>query len=388
MHEVVRLPAVVTFAPAVRRVEAWGFAGVTGTVTLEGQFLLPADRPSRTLYVLMHPTTTLQQLPLPTALAQSGLHVLCAASRYAKNDSTLILENVLVDLDQWIRAARQQHGYEKVVLIGWSGGGALALLYCGEAQNPSITATPAGDPVDQLSEGLVGVDGLVLVAAHMSRAQLLTEWLDPSVVDEANCDARDPELDIYSMDATPDTRYSAAFQEKFRAGQAARNRRITDWALEELERLAKLPYPETDRAFVVQRTMCDIRFFDLSIDPNGRPWNHCLFGDPRKANLLPAGMARYSSLRSWLSQWSHLSNGSGARNAAAITAGPVLMIQNGADEAVPTSHQAIVREALATPDKDYLLIPEANHYYLGQPDKLVQCVSQILSWSGSKRLLD
>lgn len=35
-------------------------------------------------------------------------------------------------------------GYEKVVLCGWSGGGSLSALYQSEAEQPTITHTPAG----------------------------------------------------------------------------------------------------------------------------------------------------------------------------------------------------------------------------------------------------
>src|SRR5690606_32778653 len=72
----------------------YGFSGSQGMVNLEGVLMRPRDRPSQTLVVFMHPTSTLQLLPLPRALVARGVHVLCAASRYAKNDAALILENV------------------------------------------------------------------------------------------------------------------------------------------------------------------------------------------------------------------------------------------------------------------------------------------------------
>jgi len=65
---------------------------------LEGQRLLPRDHPSDTVFIFMHPASTLQLLPMPTALAAAGYHVLCCGSRYAKNDSALIMEKVVYDL--------------------------------------------------------------------------------------------------------------------------------------------------------------------------------------------------------------------------------------------------------------------------------------------------
>src|SRR3546814_2719793 len=107
---------------------------------------------------------------MPAALADAGLHVLCAASRYAKNDSALIMEKVVIDMGAWVRHAREAMGYEKVVLVGWSGGGSLSLFYQAEAEQPSITQTPAGDEVDLVGTGLSPADGIVFIAAHLSRS--------------------------------------------------------------------------------------------------------------------------------------------------------------------------------------------------------------------------
>ena len=148
-----RIPVVISFAEAKQMVETYGFAGSQGRTVLEGQRLVPR-RPSDTVYVFMHPATTLHLLPMPGALADAGLHVLCAGSRYAKNDSALIMEKVVYDLGMYIRHAREQLGYRKVVLVGWSGGGSLSLFYQAQAEQPTITHTPAGDPYDLTQAGL------------------------------------------------------------------------------------------------------------------------------------------------------------------------------------------------------------------------------------------
>ena len=187
-------------APAVR--ETYGFTGEPGR-RARGTAAASAGRgpEGQTVFVFMHPTSTLNLLPMPTALAGRGHHVLCASSRYPKNDSALIMEKVVLDLAAWVRWAREEAGYAKVVLVGWSGGGSLSLLYQAEAENPSITQTPAGDPVDVVGARPPRADGVVFIAAHLSRAETLTEWMDPSVIDEARPDRRDPELDIYAPDA-------------------------------------------------------------------------------------------------------------------------------------------------------------------------------------------
>ena len=217
--------------------ETYGFAGSVGSVNLEGVHYTPKGRDSKTLMIFMHPASTLQLLPVPQALPTYGLHVLCAGSRYPKNDTALIFEKVLLDLGAWVRTAKEEWGYEKVVLGGWSGGGSLSLFYQAQAENPTITETPAGDPVDVAGAGLIPADAMTFQAAHLSRAKTMTEWIDPSVRNELDPDDRDPELDMYNEDNGPP--YSADFLERFRAAQTARNRRITAWVRERLEDLQK-----------------------------------------------------------------------------------------------------------------------------------------------------
>ena len=76
-----RVSVVITFAERLRMVETYGFAGSQGQTVLEGQRLLPRGRPSDTVFVFMHPASTLNMLPMPAALADAGLHGLCAGSR-------------------------------------------------------------------------------------------------------------------------------------------------------------------------------------------------------------------------------------------------------------------------------------------------------------------
>jgi pimeloyl-ACP methyl ester carboxylesterase len=383
-----RIALIVSFAEAPAFTETYAFSGSSGKVNLEGQLLRPIGRASSTVYLFMHPTATLQLLPMPTALADEGLHVLCAASRYPNNDSALIMEKVAVDLGRWVAHAREALGYETVILVGWSGGGSLSLFYQAEAESPSITQTPAGDPVNLKEAGLGRADGVIFIASHLSRAETLTEWIDPSVINELDPNDRNAQFDIYSPDCPNQPPYSADFVAAFREAQLARNRRITRWCQATLQRLRRNGGAEQERAFVVHRTMCDVRWLDPLVDPSGRRAGWCYLGDPRTVNTGPVGIARFSTLRSWLSQWSYdLSNAKGPANAARITQTPVLQIENEADDAVPATHNPAIHRALATPDKEYVRVEGATHYYLGQPDHLRQCIDTVKDWSRRKKLL-
>jgi len=382
-----RVPIMFSFTETVAFVETYGFTGSQGRVWLEAQHFLPLDRPSKTLFILMHPSSMLQLLPLPNAMADAGLHVLCANSRYAKNDSALIMEKVAYDLGQYVRWGREQ-GYEKIVLLGWSGGGALSLFYQSQAEQASITHTPAGDSYDLTSAGLIPVDGIAFIASHLSRAESLTDFLDPSIIDELDPDQRDRELDIYDRACPFQPPYDQAYVARFRAAQRARSLKITTWAEGMLAHLKAKNDGEMERGFVVHRTWCDLRWLDMSLDPNGREPGKTLMGPPAIANSAPAGLARYSSLRSWLSQWSiDRSQAKGTDTAPKIRNVPVIQIDNQADDGVPATHNRIISELLGTADREWVSIEGANHYYSGQPVLLAQCVGHVIDWARRKALL-
>src|SRR5437763_4231946 len=54
-----RIPVVISFAEAKQMVETYGFAGSQGLTVLEGQRLVPRGKPSDTVFLFMHPATTL-----------------------------------------------------------------------------------------------------------------------------------------------------------------------------------------------------------------------------------------------------------------------------------------------------------------------------------------
>jgi hypothetical protein len=341
-------------------VETYGFSGNQGAINLEGVRIRPVGIPSDTLLVFMHPASTLQLLPVPRAAAKLGAHVLCAGSRYARNDTAGIMENVILDLGAYIRHAKEVWGYRHVALVGWSGGGSLSLFYQTQAERPTITRTPAGDPVDLASAKLIPADAVIFQAAHISRARLLLDALDPSVGDENDPNDRDPNLDIYDPSNPNQAPYSADFIAIYRKAQLARMRRITAWVKARLEDLRQKGGAEMERGFVTHRTLADPRFLDPTLDPNDRRPNWCYLGNPETVNNGPVGLARFSTLRAWLSQWSlDDSNADGLKAVETIHA-PLLVIENSADDAVPQPHAQTIFEAATTTDKRFVLIKGAT----------------------------
>jgi len=372
-----RIPYVIVYTEQAAFKDTYG--GIPGGVAIEAHLLRP-EMPSDTVVVFSHPIGGGAWLPLPSALARLGVHVIYANTRYRGNDTALIMEKCALDLGAAIKDAKERLGYDRVILGGWSGGGALSLFYQAEAQDPRVTHTPAGDPVDLIAAGLVQADGLALLAAHLSRNRTLTEWLDPSIADETRQFERDPELNIYDP-ANPDQPpFSEAFIERYRAAQIARNRRITSWVIEELAALKNSSLPHDERGFVTHGTMADPRFIDSAQDPSERRPRWCMLGDPRLANDGPVGLARFSTLRSWMSQWSFdHSNADGLRCAPRVTV-PLLVIEHGADDACTPSHAARLMAAAANASQTHHVVQGASHYLIGQSDKATEAAAVLADW--------
>jgi pimeloyl-ACP methyl ester carboxylesterase len=377
-YDIDRLPVTIVFQDTSGFKETYG--GSHDWVVCEGQFLKPiAAPPSKCVVIFMHPSGTMNYLPLPMALARAGVPVMTCGSRYPHNDSALIMEKVVIDLGQYVRHAKEKLGFEQVVLAGWSGGGSLSLLYQSQAERPWIEASPAGDPIDLIGAKLIPADGIMQLAAHVSRAITLSEWIDPSIIDETNPAIRDPALDIYAVTPAQTAPYSAAFQLDYRQAQQKRVAKITADVQQRLEDFKNAGLDRAEHCFVVHGTMADLRWLDPTIDANGRAPNWCYMGDPKVVNMSPAHLARFSSLRSWLSQWSPLSRGDGPKCAGDVSV-PALVIENMADDACTPSHAQRIFAGFTQVQPSFHQIEGASHYYLGQPAHVEVAVAHVTSW--------
>ncbi len=364
------------------------YAGEIGRVALQAHWITPVDKPSDTVTIFMHPTGGGSYLPMLNALAKVGVHTVWCDSRYRGTDSALIMEKVAIDLGACVREMKERYGYKKVVLGGWSGGGSLSLFYQSEAESPSVTQTPAGEPPNLTEQGFIAADGIMLIAAHVARHRTFTQWLDPSVIDEEHPENRDPELDIYNPDNPNQPPYSPEFLVRFEAAQIARNRRITRFVKDKLAEYRAAGEVNREYAFVVHRTMADPRWLDASIDPNDRAPNWCFLGDPKIVNDSPVGLARYCSLRSWLSQWSYDdANADGIRCAQKITV-PALVVGNTADDGITPAHTHALYDSVGNSDKEIHWIEGANHYYFGQPDKAKEAAELCYDWLARHGFVD
>jgi len=385
-YEVERIPFFLHWQEKAAFKET--YAGAMDTVVVEGQHLRPKGSDSKTVLIFMHPTGTMNLLPMPNALAASGIPCLTCGSRYPHNDTALIMEKVILDMGHYIRYAKEKLGYEKVILAGWSGGGSLSMFYQSQAETPTIEATPAGDAVDVKGAGLIPADAVLQLAAHVSRAITLTEWMDPAVADELDPEKRIRELDLYDPEAPNQPPYAQDFLDTFRAAQIARSARIDDWVREKLAHLKKTGRENEEHCFVLYGTMADPRWLDPTIDANDRKGpNWCYMGEPRVVNMMPAGLARFCSLRGWLSQWSFKDSRADGPKCAGSIKVPFLVIDNSADDACTPSHADRIYAGIGHDDKERYTIQGATHYYIGQPDKMAEAVNLTIDWLSRKGML-
>ena len=359
-----RIAYAVGFAEEAKYSDVYGGGGAI--VGLDCHLVRPVDRPSDTLVVFMHPVGGGMYLPIISGLARAGHHVLWANSRYRGADFALIMEKVAHDLGEAILDAKERIGYPHIVLAGWSGGGSLSMWYQALAEaGEGIVDTAAGDPYVVDAARLPPADAVMMLAAHVSRHQIFTEWIDPSVRDEARPFDRDPSLNLYDPTNPNQPPYSADFVETFRAAQIDRNRRITAWVEGELAAIRSSSRPDRELAFTVHATMADPRWLDPAIEPSDRVPGTCYLGDPETVNDGPVALARFSTLRSWLSQWSYDHARCDAAASGQRVSVPVLVVGNTADNACTPSHTQRLFDGVGHDRKRLHLVQGATHYYTG-----------------------
>ena len=276
------------------------------------------------------------------------------------------MEKVACDLGEAICDARDRLGYANIVLAGWSGGGSLAMWYQALAEaGEGISDTAAGDPYQVDAARMPPANAVMMLAAHVSRHRIFTEWIDPSITDESRPELRDPELNLYDRANPNQPPYSSEFLNTFAAAQVARNRRITAWVKDKLESIRTSASPWGEFGFTVHGTMADPRWLDPNIEPSDRKPGTCYLGDPKVVNDGPVGLARFCTLRSWLSQWSFDDARCDAIASGAKISVPVLVVGNSADDACTPSHTTRLYEAISHDHKQLHIVQGATHYYTG-----------------------
>jgi pimeloyl-ACP methyl ester carboxylesterase len=343
-----------------------------------GAWMQPAG-PKKIAAIVMHPSSNFMGHYLIEPLAAHGIACMGLNSRYAGNDTLLLMERVIQDLGAGVQFLRAQ-GYDRVVLIGNSGGASLSAFYQAQAERLTITTMPDGDLAHLAPQDLPPVDGLALCAAHEGRSFLMRKCIDPSLTDEHEPLSSDASLDMYDAGNQP---FTPAFLARFDAGQAERLARIEAWVCDRLALLRSRTEPGAarDQVFLIHRTHADPRFIDLGIDASDRQsgsvWANTATG-ARSVNYAASQMGRITSLTAFLSQWSSQSRADGPANLAR-TSVPTLLCTYTADQSTfPSTRDAwLAAGAGRIRNVD---IRGGNHYLAGQPELVAQVAGEMASW--------
>jgi acetyl esterase/lipase len=344
----------------------------------QGIYHRPAGERPSTAFIATHYNVDFSEHYLAGYLAERGFGFLGWNTRFRGDEAHFLLDHALADIGVGVRWLRERAGAERIVLLGNSGGGSLMAAYQSQATAPTIEPVTGMRPLPAI-EDLPRGDLFVALAAHSGRPEVLTNWMDASVTDEADPLSVDPALDPFDRRNGPP--FSQEFRVRYQAAQRARNERITDWVLDQLSWLAGTR--ARDRLFTLSRTWADLRMIDPSIEPSDRRPNSCYLGDPVNANYGVYGIGTVSTLRTWLSMWSlRTSQCTAAPHLARITA-PSLVVHATADTGVFDSDARGLYDALAAEDKSLAVIG-ADHYLLEPSGAREQVAALLASWVESR----
>jgi len=363
-----------------------------GQYPCNGMYFTPSGKQPKTAFIACHYTASFANHYLAEYMARRGYGFLgwdtrCVGAPVATGFS---LEHALIDIGVGIRWLREQAGVEIVVILGNSGGASLMGAYQGQAQHPHLD--PGSAPAE-LMQNLPAADLYISLAAHPGRATILTEWLDPCVTDETDPLSCDPNLDMFNPTNGPP--YSAEFVARYRAGQVARNERITKRAEQALADIAAgrpqgrtaltaketFGAPSVDGVFdafiTIPRQFADLRFTDLSIDPSKREVG-CYMGDPQQSNYSGYGLAPVASAREWLAMWSLSHTQIRIERQLPNITQPSLVISLNHDQGCFPSHAQAIYDALGTTDKQLEFV-DGTHYLekVGNRDTFAD---QVVGW--------
>jgi len=351
-----------------------------------------------TVVCVMHPRANFSRHYVVPGLVEAGFAVLCVNSRWLNNDATLVHERLLLDVAAGVAAAREH--YERVVLLGNSGGGSLFTFYLHQALAPPgerLRETGAGDAFDLNAYELPAADAMIYLAAHAGEGHFLRHAIDPSVQDEGDPLSCDSRLDLYDpangfMTPPKPSRFGGSFLEAYRLAQITRIQRLDAIARARVkrrrgavERARKSGASQDLRAatathfMLVYRSDADPRCIDLSLDPSRRDYGSLWGRRPDLINYGPVGFARVVSPEAWLSTWSGTSSHAEIAATGARMTLPALQITYTADNAIFPSDAQLIADSLGTEDLTRLEA-DGDHYGFPIEEGRDPAVEQIVGW--------
>jgi len=356
-----------------------------------GLLYVPANGKPRCVVIMAHPRAEFfQHYSIPYWL-HAGFAAFAQNTRYINNDSMMLHENLLLDLAAGIRFLREEQGFERIVMLGNSGGGSLFAYYHAEASTAKgsrVSSPPGGGPPDLNQFDLPLADGFIVLAAHPGQGKVLMGAIDPALADETDPFATDPALDMYDerngYKAPPaESRYDHGWLTRYREAQRARVARIDAIARRHIAEaqnartatrasdFAKATVDHRNfmqrrvmapRIMIVYRTMANPNYLDLTLEPSERTVGSIFAARPDLFNYHAFGLGHVVTPDAWLSTWSGLSSHAYiARNLPKVTV-PTLVVGAMADQDIFVSDVRAEYEQSGAADKRLEFIEGADHF--------------------------
>ncbi|MGE3075739.1 MAG: alpha/beta hydrolase family protein [Dehalococcoidia bacterium] len=410
-----RLPFAFTHLdPSVRRDVV--YLEASDTAQSFGILYRPAGVDPKTVVFLMHPRGEFTRHYVVPPLTSRGYAVFGQNSRYLNNDTDMVHERLLLDIAAGMRYLKEA-GFERVILLGNSGGGSLLGFYqsqASKAPDDRLKMTPGGEAIDLSSEVMPEGDLYIAVAAHLGEGRFMLNVLDPSVVDEHDPTAVDPEWDMYNpangyKPYPAASTYDREWLKEYRNRQVERSVRLDAIARSHLADhayfrtqlrgadYAGLPVEtrtmiarraRLGRYMVIYRTLANPAYLDPTLDPSNRPLGSIFSpGDPIIGNYGPGGLARVMTPRGWLSTWSGTSSQADLPDTIRHVTIPTLIVFCDGDCDIFPAEQQELLEKSGAADKTKMELPWADHYLYpvgdqgrAMADPRERLIEMILPW--------
>jgi hypothetical protein len=185
---------------------------------------------AHTAIFMIHETDDFISNTACSQLNSRGFTALCAKSQYT-SDGEVMWDQLALDVGKGVAFLRTVPGVTRVVLVGWSGGGAISAYYQNVAENgvAACQGTTSLDPCTDVNlAGLPAADGVVLLDSIPGLAFAdLTAW-DPSVQPDGLSKFQNPALYLFNpangwnSNLEVSSTYSQGFIDRYTQAQADR----------------------------------------------------------------------------------------------------------------------------------------------------------------------
>ena len=241
----------------------------------KGALYTPDSGPAPTIaFLTIHRTSNFMNMIGTRELARRGFMVLGMNPRSDNNEAIVRFEEIALDIKQGVEFLRKQPGIQKVILIGFSGGGPSTTFYQATAEK-GVSHCRGPQKLTQCGDALAGLppaDGMLLLDAHPGNTVNSMRSLNPSVLDENDPSKIDPALDPFSpangYNPSGLSTYAPEFMARYFKAQAARMNRLIDKALVLREAIKQGKGATSDDApFIVYRARARLMDFSMSVHP-------------------------------------------------------------------------------------------------------------------------